>query len=129
MLNFEHIINIDIVLLCHIETDPVIPSDSDSSRFKKLKLRFQKFLRLTLLVMFYITQLDIHKTVSPAVSGWQHVTTTFISLLPPSDMIIIVQYKYFKILNAYLYFFQATASTITTLHRLVNFQLLVVFEN
>ena len=35
-------------------------------------------------VMFYITQLDIHKTVSPAASGQQHVTTTFISLLLPS---------------------------------------------
>ena len=26
-----------------------------------------------------------HNTVSPAASGWQHVTTTFISLLPPSE--------------------------------------------
>ena len=36
--------------------------------------------------MFYITQLDIHKTVSPAASGRQHVTTTFISLLPLSAL-------------------------------------------
>ena len=39
-------------------------------------------------VMFFITQLDIHKTVSPAASGQQLVTTTFISLLPPSDLVI-----------------------------------------
>ena len=47
-------------------------------------------------VMFYITQLDIHKTVSPAASGRQHVMTTFISLLPLSDCKLITINKYVK---------------------------------